>query len=441
MSFMATPALVRLRAWFADWVRWRTGSSGTDPVRGLSPSAAGLLLCFSLSVHAQEAAEPPPPEQQDMYREALLSIAEGRRADASETLKQLIEKDPLHAGGWLEMALLQCSLGNKAEAERLFTAIEDRFAPPPEIQKLIDESRAQRCDRWEARSQYMLSAGRGIDQNVNQGANNAVYQPQPGSDDLILLPEFLPQHDQYLQFTGDYLRDLTVNGSSVFVQFQGRRYDRLHDYDSATLFAGIESPWRFGKWTLRTSATLGLMSLGGHYYQRQASVQANIGPPLPLPRSLQFNVTAGFTHVDYITLTNFGGNTMDLRGQFSYRSGPHYASAGFGLLTDHATAKRPGGDRHGALASLLYRYRWPNETMGEVGYTRQAWRGQTSYAPGLIDQVRDQKTNVLRASLSYPLSRRQTLQVEVRDVRNKENISIFQYNNRLLQINWQWMDL
>lgn len=400
-----------------------------------------LLLSLCRGALAQEAADPPPPEQQDIYREALLSIAEGRRADASETLKRLIEKDPLHAGGWLELALLQCSLGNKDEAERLFTAIEQRFSPPPEIQKLIDESRARRCDRWEPRSQSMLAAGRGIEQNVNQGANSAVYQPQPGSDDLILLPEFLPQHDQYLQFTGDYLRDVSVNGSSLFVQFQARRYDRLHDYDSTTLFAGMESPWRFGKWTLRTSATLGLMTLGGHYYQRQASVQANIGPPLPLPRSLQFNVTAGFTHVDYITLANFRGNTMDLRGQFSYRAGAHYASAGFGLLNDHATADRPGGDRHGSLLNLLYRHRWPNEVSGELGFTRQTWRGQTAYAPGLIDQARAQKTNVLRASFSYPLTRNQTLQVEVRDVRNKENISIFQYNNRLLQINWQWMDL
>jgi hypothetical protein len=399
-----------------------------------------ILLSLFSGVHAQEAAD-PPPEQQDMYRAALLAIAEGRRADASETLTQLIEKDPLHAGGWLEMALLQCSLGNKAEAERLFSAIEQRFAPPPEIQKLIDESRAQRCDRWEARSQYMLSAGRGIEQNVNQGANSAVYQPEPGSDDLILLPEFLPQHDQYLQFTGDYLRDITVNGSSLFVQFQSRRYDRLHDYDSTTLFAGVESPWRFGKWTLRTSGTLGLMTLGGHYYQRQAAVQANIGPPLPLPHSLQFNVTAGFTHVDYITLANFGSKTMDLRGRFSYRAGPHYASAGFGLLNDRATASRPGGDRHGSLANLLYRYRWPNEVTGELGFTRQTWRGQTSYAPGLIDQVRDQTSNVLRASVSYPLARDHSLLLEVRDVRNRENISIFQYNNRVLQVSWQWMGL
>jgi len=401
----------------------------------------GLLLLALCTGARAEDEVPPATDPQELYREALQSIAEGRRNDASDTLKRVIEQEPLHAGAWLDLALLQCSLGYRAEAERLFANIEQQFSPPPEIQKLIDEARAQRCDRWEARSQYMLAAGRGIEQNVNQGANNAVYQPQPGSDDLILLPEFLPQHDQYLQFTGDYLRDITANGSSLFVQFQGRRYDRLHDYDSATLFAGLESPWRFGKWTLRTSGTIGLMTLGGHYYQRQASVQANIGPPLPLPRSLQFNVTAGFTHVDYITLTNFRGNTMDLRGQFTYRAGSHYASAGFGLLNDHATANRPGGDRHGTLTNLLYRYRWPNEVSGELGFTRQTWRGQTAYAPGLIDQARDQRSHVLRASVSYPLSRNQNLQVEVRDVRNKENISIFQYNNRQLQVSWQWMGL
>jgi hypothetical protein len=45
---------------------------------------------------------------------------------------------------------------------------------------------------------------------------------------------------------------------------------------------------------------------------------------------------------------------------------------------------------------------------------------------------------MLRASLAYPIGKHQALQVEARAVRNRENISIFQYNNRQLQLSWQW---
>jgi hypothetical protein len=30
------------------------------------------------------------------------------------------------------------------------------------------------------------------------------------------------------------------------------------------------------------------------------------------------------------------------------------------------------------------------------------------------------------------------LSVELRDVRNRENISLFQYNSRMVQVNWIW---
>jgi hypothetical protein len=58
-------------------------------------------------------------------------------------------------------------------------------------------------------------------------------------------------------------------------------------------------------------------------------------------------------------------------------------------------------------------------------------------APGFIDTVRRQTTHVLRAAVTYPLDRNQSLLLEGRAVHNQENISIFQYNDRQLQL-WQW---
>ena len=398
-----------------------------------------LLLLSALLLGGGARAQSDTDLAQDLYRDALRSIADGRRDDASDTLKRVIEQEPLHAGAWLDLALIQCALGRPAEAERLFEAIEQRFAPPPEILALIQQARAGGCASWEPRAQYSVTLSRGIDQNVNQGADSALYQPSGSDGGLVLLPDFLPKHDQYSVLSADYIRDLTPNGSQGFVQFQDRRNDRLHSYDSAALFAGIDTPWRYADWKLRTTVSLGLATLGGALSQRQAQVQAQLTPPLPLPETLQLSLHTGLTHVDYQTLDNFRGDTAELRGKLVYRSGNHYASASFGWLNDRASQDRPGGNRHGDLLALQWRWLLPALSTGELGYTRQTWRGQTGYSPGLIDAVRHQTTQVWRAALTYPLNRSQNLLLEARRTQNQENISIFQYNDRQLQLSWQWL--
>lgn len=395
------------------------------------------MLALSAAVHAQQPLEPETPEP-TLYEDALQSLAEGRKNDASATLMRVIEKEPLHAGAYLEVALIQCGLGHADEAARLFAIIETRFNPPQGILDLIADARETGCERWHAISASSFVLGRGIDQNVNQGASKPSYiiDRDGGQIELPLLPDFLPKHDQYTMLAAEYMREVTPNGTIGFVQYQGRSNDSLRQYDSASLYMGLESPYRFGKWTVRTTAMLGLTGLGGHFYQRQLQLQARIGPPLPLPNSLQFNLMGGVTRTEYLSLTNFDSNTFELRGQFSYRKDDLYASASLGLLDDRASAKRPGGSRDGVAVNLLARRKLWGDLTGELGYTRQGWSGELPYAPGLINQVRKQATHVLRGSLVYPIKKNQSLQLEARAVNNKEDISLFQYNNRVLQLSW-----
>jgi hypothetical protein len=406
--------------------------------RTLPPAA---LLAASLgSLPAQAQVQPPPTSAPDLYQDALQSIAEGRKNDAYETLMRVIEKEPLHAGAWLEVALIQCGLGHAEEAERLFATIETRFNPPPGIVELIANARETGCNRWQPFTTSSISFGRGIDQNVNQGASDPVYiftRPD-GTGVGTLLTDFLPKHDQYTVLSTEYLRDLTPNGSVGFVQFQGRHNDRLTDYNSASLFMGVETPWRFGRWTLRGTAMGGMISLGGRLYQRQAQLQARVGPPLPLPGSTQFTLYGGATRTEFLTLTNFDSTTYELRGQLAYRNQNRSAGLSLAFLDDRASLKRPGGDRSGTVASAMLRQSLGQKIGAELGYSRQSWRGTSSYSPGVISEVRSQLTQVLRASLSYPVAKNQSVQLEARLVRDTENISIFQYNNRQLQLSWQW---
>jgi tetratricopeptide (TPR) repeat protein len=375
--------------------------------------------------------------QQALYQEALLALSEGRRTDASRALRRLIEQEPRHAGAWLDLALIQCSLGNADEAERLFATVETRFSPSRDILELISQTRETGCRPWTPNSSLSISFGRGFDRNVNQGASTST--PTLGGVSVELLDDFLPKQDGYTTTGLDYLRDLTPNGTIGFAQLQARRNDSLRQYDSSALFGGVESPWRFGKWTLRSTLVAGMVSLGGHLYQRQAQGQLRVAPPLSLPNNTLFNLMGGYTWTDYQRLTNFDARTLELRPELSYRRDGLYASASLGLLSDHGNASRPGGNRHGQLLNLLVRSPLAAGVTGELGYTRQTWRSARAYAPELlIPEIRDQATQVLRATLAYPINKNQSLLFEARAVRNRENIDIFQYNNRQYQLSWRW---
>jgi hypothetical protein len=407
--------------------------------RAWLPALAALLCVLAPAARALDESD----ETQQLYRQALQSIAEGRKSDASAALMRVIEREPLHAGAWLDLALIQCALGHADEAERLFDNIRERFNPPPGILELIAEARVAGCASWQPQGQGSISVGRGIDQNVNQGTRTTSYNTSAAgiAVELPLTDDFLPKHDQYTSVTADYLRDLTPNGTTGFAQFQNRRYDRLGAYNSSSLFAGVDTPWRYGSWTLHGSASFGLITLGTQLYQRQAQLQARIGPPLPLPGSMQFSLSTSLSRVEYVTLSNFNANTGELRGQFSYRQEDTSASASVSLLDDRSSDARPGGSRHGWLATAQWRTPLWDQTSAEFGYSHQRWRGSSDYSPGFIDVTRKQDTQMLRATITYPLTTTQSLQLEARQVRNRENISIFQYNDRQLQLSWQWQGM
>ena len=412
---------------------------------GLRGPFVALLLCAASLASAQQAQPAPqvPPgaaETDRLYEQALQSISEGRKEDASQTLAEVIEKEPQHAGAYLEVALIQCSLGHSDEAERLFAIIETRFDPPQGILDLINEARQTGCNKWQGMSSTSLTIARGIDRNVNQGASNPNYLIDIGGGqiELPLLPEFLPQHDQYTVLRADHNREITANGSVGFAQFQGRRNDSLSQYDSAGLFVGVDTPYRFGAWTARTSGMIGMVTLGGKLYQRLAQVQGSVTVPLPLPDGVQFGLISSATRTRYLTLANFDSSTLELRGQLSYRKGRTYAAATAGVQADRAREGRPGGDRNGHTANLLVRRSMGEMLTGELNYSLQSWRSSDIFAPVLIDQIRNQTTHALRGMLQYAIDKNQTLHVEARVVRNRENISIFQYNNRQLQFGWQW---
>jgi hypothetical protein len=397
---------------------------------------AALLAAAGLAAPAARGDDSAEP---DLYVQALKAISEGRKDDAGRALASMIAKGPRHASEWLDLAMIQCAIGHGDDAERLFKEIEERFDPPAGIRDLIAEQRQQGCRRWKPASQLALVAARGADRNVNQGASNRSHTLGGiGGDTLELLPEFLPRGDQYTLVTADYLRELSQGGTLGFVQGQLRRNDHLSNYNTASLFGGLEQPLQLGRWRLRATALGGALALGGRLYQEQAQLQLRATPPLALPAGLELSSMASLAHVKYKTLTNFNSNTGELRAVLAYRAPQTQGQLSAGVQNDQAAGPRPGGDRSGSSVTLSGRHRLSSRWQVELDLSRQLWLGDAAYSPPLIKAVRDQDTRAIRASLIYLLDAQQSIQLEARHVRNKENITIFQYSNTTLQLSWRW---
>lgn len=385
-------------------------------------------------------AEPTRLAQQDLYMDAMDSIAAGRAGDASEALMRMIEQEPQHAGAWLDLAIIQCELGHAAEAERLFQIIESRFSPPPGIREVIASHREQGCKGWQPQHHFSIALGRGSDNNVNQGASSPNFSIGSGSTriDLQLLPEFLPQHDQYTLLSAEYLRDLGPSGTTGFAQLRSRDNDSLSRYNTTSLRVGIEQPWRLGDWGLRGTGSVGWLALGSELYQKQGQLQARIAPPLALPERFRFNLLTGISRVQYVTLTSYDSTTLEASGLLNYQGNRGHAQASAGYMSDRGGVARPGGDRRGWFAGMQGSLYLSNDITGEFGWSRQRWLSDLSYSPGLIDQIRRQDTQLWRAALIIPIKPQHSVNIEWRHVRNNENISIFQYNSQLIQVSWQW---
>lgn len=383
-------------------------------------------------------ALPPAAQEPDLYLEALQAISDGRKSDAGAILTRMVQRGARNAGELLDLAMLQCALGRADEAEALFVTIETTFKPPKGLQAIIDDQRRQGCIRWKRQQQWGVNVARGYDHNVNQGASNPNYSVDGG--ELTLPAEYRPKADHYATVTLDYVTDLSENGDLAYVQLYGRRNDHEFDHNTISAFGGIDHPWRWGRWKWRASGLAGALTLGGKIYQTQTQAQLRLTPPLPLPPSMELSLVSGLTHLKYRTLTNFDSNTTELRSILSHRGDDHYAQLSAGAMRDHAVASRPGGDRNGWSFGVSTRQALGHGLEAELDWNALQWNGQRSYSPGLIDAVRRQNSRTLRASLSYAVTRNSAIQLEWRAIRNKENISIFQYDNRIVQLSWRWRD-
>ncbi|MFZ6722082.1 tetratricopeptide repeat protein [Undibacterium sp. Ji49W] len=402
-----------------------------------------LPLCMLIALLTQQVARADDGTENDaLYIDALKAISEKRHDDAKIMLGKLIEKMPQHGGALLDLAMLQCELGNKEEADRLFQTMKASLPLSGEQLHKLELLQPKNCIPRNPDRKFAVTLEAGYDSNVNQGASNPNFILGSGAQqiELQLLPEYQPKADRFATVSANASQEFGKTGTLGYTQVRLRNYESLSAFNTAALAVGLEQPWNWQDYNFRATGLFSLLTLGGQLYQKQEIVQLRLTPPVRESSPWRFGTIVSYSNVQYPTLSNFDAHTWELRGLLSYETEKFLLQGGLAFLADRAHADRQGGHRQGYYSFLNLRRQLSQRYELELGWNRQLWQSQSIYSPNLIEVARSQDTQTLKAALSWVMADRQTLQLEFRATNNKENISILQYNGKTLQLSWQWQN-
>lgn len=413
----------------------------------LQSIVASLGLCTSMVCMSSASANTDDATQNaatDQYLQALKAINEKRHIDAKILLEKLVESEPQHAGALLDLAIMQCNLGNRLEAERLFNFMINRFAPPPAILEIIEIHRKTGCIVKTPDVTQNLSVESGHDTNANQGAMNSIFTIDDFGTpiNLQLLPEYLPKPDNYVSASLDLSQE-TPAGNTFYVQLRGRQFARLSNFNSAGLAAGVESQFRLNDWIARPSASLSILSLANALYQKQVTARIKFDVPQVSSSFMKYSIVPSVSRIAYPTISNFDSSNVELRVLATKQSDRYYFNLNAGAMYDYGNEFRLGGNRRGWTVGGFLRSATPLQIEGkpifaEFGVQHQSWQNSKIYLAGLINVKKHQNNNILRAALGWAINPNNTVQLEYRQIANRENISFLSFDSKQLQLSWQW---
>lgn len=424
-----------------------TITSGSKILQFLS--RALLVLSLVLQGGLQPlAASPASDPSRDDYQSALRLIAKGDREGASLLLSKILQDTPQHAGALLDLAILQCELGNAPVARWLFEQMVERFGPPPELIEMIVTLQAAGCPKPERAGparRYSLFLARGSDTNVNRGASTrflVIEGPLGPGISLPIAEAYLPKSDQFMVVAGEFTKQFSpavLPAFRGFLQFQARRHDRLSAFDTNLFAAGAEFPFRSASWEWRTTGSLSGLTYDGRFFQAQQRLELFAAPlSQPFYRA-RLGGLAAVSRVAYPSLANFNSLITEAGLQLEASGRGYEIKLNAGAARDDAQSNRPGGDRDGTFFSALAHFSITERVLAELSVFEQRWSGSSHYAPGVIDRIRQQQLRSTAAALMVPIVRNHGLRLEVRHTRNDESIPIFGYNSQQVTLGWRWL--
>lgn len=406
-----------------------------------------LLLLFALctgpawaSIDAQSNSKKVADV---LYEEALVLVDTGENQRAIDMMRKVVELEPDHAGAWLDLAMLNCRVGNAAATEELLTLVENRFKPNPQIRLVISSIQRTDCAGYAKLNENLrigqngllrAELGVGTDDNVNQGLNNSSFLFNQGGNliELQVAPSFRPRSDEFVQADFSYQKQ----GLNAFLQL--RENFTEHEFDVMSGFVGYQTRPMVPNMNLQLGSLAGVLTLGGSLYQTTYQLNAQVSPTAFQSDHYGLRLMTAASQVSYPSLTGADAQLLEFAVENIWDRSSHVVATRVDYTFDQASSNRAGGDRRTQGLSLEFIKPLDELLQLRLGASHRRTQGEEAFAPGFFDDRRAQTRTTYSLGLSRALSNTSQLRLQVRKALNRENIDLFEYDNTVIRLSVLW---
>ena len=393
------------------------------------------------------AIEPAAEVDEAAYYLAVDLASRGDFTAASQTLRQFLERNPEHAGAWLDLAIYSCKLGadpGKDDALARLRQAAGTQPLPSLIEELVERLAAARCApawAWLA-GRKSIRGSAGYARNLNfASAQSEILLPNALS--LRLDGRLLPRSSPFAGLEAEWQQPIATGQENLqlawMLQGAAQTYFQASDYDTQSLVATLLARSRHGPIEGVHSLAYGNLRLGGSPYADSWSLrsygQFRLGRP-----TLLGGLGLAATRLDYAQ-SAFNAVVLEPGAYVSALwSEATLARLEYNLIRDRAVDHRPGGDRNG--------YSWALEVTHAQSAGRQ-WAAQfrwtrlhdaAPYLPALFgDEKRDATQRQLRLMHDWQLDSAQRLRLEWRQQWQSDPIDLFAYTASHFDLSWHYV--
>ncbi len=397
--------------------------------RALHRAIGACWLTLAL-VCAPALGAPPDPDEL-LYDEALAAADSGELARARAMLEALVRRQPLHTKAWIDLALLDCRLGDRERGRGILQRIVLEFDPPTAIRELIARIANQPCGaatlpRWRAG----LSVGR--DSNVNLGSylDRTTLVSDAGVVEVLLAEGMQPRADSFteVRLEGNW-HDVPGQPRASLAQ---RQYANESAYDTTELALEGGHTWLGeradaivrARWThSRLDNQHFLDALTLHAWMAGKAVWQGTHPV----------AEARATYHRFAHHSAFNSWVWEARMGMAARHGAFFARATALVSLDQALGQRPGDHRMGYGAELAGEWQVSRRLNVSGLLWMQRIRDDTPYFDPLFPLRREQALLQGRLDLSVPLRDDLVWNMSWSGRRSKNNLNFLDYDAYTIQ--------
>jgi len=383
------------------------------------------------------------PPGEDLYIQGLDWMARNELYRARNLMEQAIGLNPQNAGARMDLSLIYCQLGEVAKANEMWAEIEARFNPPATLTEVIRQERSHGCVVDQPQREIELEVARGHSSNINQGVKSLSLDIPTASGlmPVQLLPQFGQTADGYTQFNGAIKSAVTHDGVQAQMSLQLRENDTVKNLNIQTLALDVAKRQELSAGRLDWIAGLGQANLGGAVFQRHAKARLNWRPNQQPMAGWDSIFGVGVSQVNYPAFNTMSSQPWDVQLTMAREWIGSRLEIYGQLSKDRGNANRPGGDKHGArwganLVQALGQFH-EERLFAKLSWDAQSWRSVNPYSPGFIEESRQQFLSTTTAAIVWPQTRTDLWSLEARRQRNHENIQIFEYEAKTIQLSYR----